>query len=1654
MEAEILQADLPAGNKKNPDRVSVCSRNIPSRHVRLSLWLTLILLIGFTPLTVFGACDGCITPIFSEWRYRAASCSDFIPSEGESFNEASIVEQVQDAIDNCPQFSGYDDTGWPATGQYFGGVCGGGTNVPKYSVGIERFNKRAITSGCGGYNIDRVRSVVCPGNTIRHYDNALSYYYDLCKAGDDEVSDDKNLGVPDNCSAQTAGGPGSPYTSGNPLLAGNPVNVAYGNKLQVETDLAPAPLTGLGITRVYNSKDNFANKSYRFGIGWRSGHDRSLTYVSEPPHGGILTDTDTVFLHRPDGKVYYFTRTSGPWVTDGDTPGSVIETASGWQYTTANDVVEDYDNTGKLTRITTVSGVITDYTYYPSNYVDTVTTSLGELLTYTYDADGRIESVTDHTGRVWKYGYDAENNLEFVTYPDGTPLDDTDNPVRQYHYEDMNFPNALTGITDERGIRYAHFEYDTSARPIASYHGQQTSVLTDRIEGVSIVYSGASRTVTNSKGFASTYTTGTQIGVALVTDITGPGCATCGNGNRSYTYDPLTNDLLSKTENGIATEYGDHDAYGNPGYMIEAVGTSGERRTDYTYDPGFQGKIASIAEPSVYAGSSKVTSYTYDDFGNRLSETVNGFDPAGNPVTRTITREYNGPLHQLSKIDGPRTDMIDISILRYYPDNSGEGNNRARLKEIEDATGTLTRSNIQYTATGKLASEDRPNGLSISYSYYPGDDRLETLTEADDTISQTTRWTYLGTGEIESITTADGTSDATTITFDYDDARRLTRITDGLGNYIAYTLDTEGNREAEDTYDSSTVLRKALTRTFDLYNRLDTTSQANEGVDYDFAPDGTLAQQSDGKGTITDFSYDDLKRLLTSNQDSGGLGAVTRYSYDVADNLTSVTDPVNGTTSYIHDDLGNLLQTTSPDTGTTVYIYDAAGNLKSRQDAIGQLFIYSYDVLNRLTGVDAPGTNDDITYGYDTCPNGSGRLCSVIPPSTILTYAYDAFGNITNHQKLAYSYDLASRVKTITYPSGAVVTYSYDAAGQVSQVDLSEGTTTTTLASGITYAPFGAVESLAYGNGATLAQGMDSAYRLTAQSVTGALDLSYTLYDTNGNLESRTDTYSSTGSFAYDALNRLDTANGPFGSRDYDYDLNGNRTNLVSDTLTTSYGYTANSNRLATGTGWSYTLDANGNTTQQLDSDGAGQLYAYNSHNRLISATDRAVLVPGDPPIYQDTVLGTYRYNGLGQRVTKTVNSLTTQYLYNTGGELMAELDDEGSVQREYIYLNGQPLATRVVETTQSGGEEIVLENDQPGTSSSGTWATRTSRQDYGINYRRSRRNRNPSTYRWTPTLTAGTYEVYAWWVAKRKNSVNVPYTIVHNGQTDTVARSHKQDGGSWQLLGSWTFDGSGDEYIEVSNANGKAAADAVRFVKQGGLVNSTTVNYVHNDHLGTPQVMTDENGSVSWRAIYDPFGNASIDDASTTTLNVRFPGQYFDQETGLHYNYFRYYDPETGRYITSDPIGLGGGPNTFAYVENNPANAIDPTGLIKLYGSWCGPNWTGGFRKSYGELDAIERSVALPPFDNLDRCCQTHDIIYAKCRTKYPCDANERQRCFQEADRHLSNCSAGVGDGSRQFILMMINPANGGNPNRSIEDYMRDSIPSSEDNAESCGCQ
>ena len=133
---------------------------------------------------------------------------------------------------------------------------------------------------------------------------------------------------------------------------------------------------------------------------------------------------------------------------------------------------------------------------------------------------------------------------------------------------------------------------------------------------------------------------------------------------------------------------------------------------------------------------------------------------------------------------------------------------------------------------------------------------------------------------------------------------------------------------------------------------------------------------------------------------------------------------------------------------------------------------------------------------------------------------------------------------------------------------------------------------------------------------------------------------------------------------------------------------------------------------------------------------------------------------------------------------------------------------------------------------------------------------------------------------------------------------------------------------LAETDASGQTRAEYLYLGNESlALSRSGQLYYYHNDHLGTPQKLTDGAGQVVWSARYQAFGEASIR-VGYVTQNLRFPGQYYDEESGLHYNYHQYYDPGTGRYITSDPIGLQGGLNTYAYAFQNPNKYIDRLGL------------------------------------------------------------------------------------------------------------------------------
>lgn len=1340
-------------------------------------------------------------------------------------------------------------------------------------------------------------------------------------------------------------------------LSSNPINLVNWNKFKKQVDFSSNTNSLLSFSRYYNS---FDYKNGDLGLAWRHTYNRSLQIKSSGKH---------VEVHREDGTVINFSDYLGTgFKATENVMTRLIKSNTGYQFKTLN-IVEDYSLDGRLIQIKNVNGRVISLDYV-NGELSVVSDDIGNSLNF-YFTSGLLDRIVLSDGREWNYKYNAVNRLETVINPDGT--------TRQYLYESTRKPTFLTSIIDERGIESEHYsyEYNPYGLPITSYLGLEG-------ENISLVksyyISGGAKAVENSLGAITKYTYVDYLDNKLIASVEGPGCAGCNSsGSESYTYDSAAN-VTSAKKNGILTSYSNYNANGNYGIKDVAVGTPEEKQYAYVYDNRFNGKVTKKTEPSVYPGSTKITTSTYDAYGNVTELTVKGFTPSGSPVSRTINFLYLGPLNQISQIDGPRTDVQDITTIDYYSNDSSQGNNRARVQRITTG-GLITRDNIQYTTTGKVASEQRANGVSHTYQYYAGNDRLQTLTQSDGSISTTTQWAYLATGEVQTITRNVGTVAASTITFGYDAARRLTSITDSNGNSIVYTLDTEGNRTNEEVYDNASQLKRSITQTFDLYNKLDVNNQANETVNYNYLPNGTLDTVIDGNNVTTNYSYDALKRLTATTQDLGGSdpateNAISTYGYDSQGNLTNVTDPVNANTTYAYDDLGNLLQQTSSDTGATTFTYDFAGNVLTRIDTKSQIFTYQYDALNRIIFLDAPGATDDVSYVYDTCTMGAGRLCSITKGTSVNSYTYNAFGDVTNHQDIQYTYDVPGRLKTITYPSGNSVIYYYDTLGQVSKVDASINGTLQTIANNIRYAPFGPITALTYGNGGQLIQTFDTAYRITSQSIPSIFERNYVLYDGNGNLNTMNDLLSSSSDvFNFDNLNRIVNAAGTYGTQSFDYDKNGNRTGLTDKATSTINSYQPLSNRLTQVGSNAITLDANGNTLN----DGK-YAYGFDTLNRLISVdTDQAI----------------YQYNGLGQRISKQTGgtagpdytalaleaqveadlfnqqAATAQQQANDAAAQAGQLETEAAsltLQAQQYRANADALQVQISELATQQTQQVQLASQLQASADNyrslvveppTNFIQRLLNPIYSLvaNYFQGQANIvkadadaigqqiNTLQTQIAPlNVQALQFEQNVTALLTQASALRSQSTALQTQSDNLIQQANAskvkadeytqlaQNPQSSNISYQYSYNLSGQLLIE--NKEGMIDSEYVYLNGQPlAVLRQSNVYYIHTDNLGTPRAVSDSSQTTVWRWNSDAFGSTAANedpdgDGTLFTLNLRFPGQYYDAETGLHYNYFRDYDPSTGRYVQSDPIGLDGGLNTYLYAEANPLFYIDPDGL------------------------------------------------------------------------------------------------------------------------------
>lgn len=471
-------------------------------------------------------------------------------------------------------------------------------------------------------------------------------------------------------------------------------------------------------------------------------------------------------------------------------------------------------------------------------------------------------------------------------------------------------------------------------------------------------------TVTNSLGHDTVYTYDAFNG--LVTTSTGPGCASCGSGgtHTSLAYDRYLNLTERIDGRGTRTQWQKYDAKGNPGTRIDAVGVAGVQRTwTSTYHPTYN-LLATEQAQSVgaCANTNRTTTNTYNSStGDLLTQQVSG---CAGTSTFSYTTTYTYDAHgQVKTVDGPRTDVSDITTTDYYADNDGDINRRGRVWRVTDALGHVTTSS-GYDLYGNATVVIDPNTVEAGYTFDARDRLLETRIKgatANDDIVTVNHYDAAGRKDwIKRSTCVDaGGGCSAIVVYGYDNVNRLTSVTDAAGNKIVSTLDTEGNRTREEYQDSGSTVQRFTNFAYAVYNRLQYVYYTaivpeNPGSifsKYTYDDDGNRLTDQDPLGHVTSYTYDELNRLRTVTQIAGADTLLTTYGYDRLDGLTSVQDPNGYTTTYTNNDLGWQLTVVSPDTGTTTNVYDPAGNLTASTYARSVTATRTYDALDRPTGV-------------------------------------------------------------------------------------------------------------------------------------------------------------------------------------------------------------------------------------------------------------------------------------------------------------------------------------------------------------------------------------------------------------------------------------------------------------------------------------------------------------------------------------------------------------------------------------------------------------------------------------------------------------------------------------------------------------------------------
>ena len=725
----------------------------------------------------------------------------------------------------------------------------------------------------------------------------------------------------------------------------------------------------------------------------------------------------------------------------------------------------------------------------------------------------------------------------------------------------------------------------------------------------------------------------------------------------------------------------------------------------------------------------------------------------------------------------------------------------------------------------------------------------------------------------------------------------------------------------------------------DLWKVINPVGQAVEYLGYDGA--GRVTSQKGVDGLITSFEYNHRGWVTAVRVHGAGGGSdrttridywptgltkrVTQpdgsyvsYRYDAAHRLVEVTDNVGNSIEYVLDNAGNRiaentrdaarvltrtqsrifnqrgeLETQADASGNpTDFTYDGNGNTLSVTDALGRITDHAYDALNRLerSRQDVGGIGAQSQFKYDPLDN----LTEVTDPKGLkTTYARNGFGEVVTQTSpdtgvTAFTYDSAGNVLTRTDARGVTASYSYDALGRTTAVTFSD--------------PAADIHYVYDQPSAQCAVGERAGIGRIASMIDPSGRTDY-CYSAMGDLVRRVqvvDGQALTLRYAYDAAGRMRSMTYPDGSLvDYSYDAlgqvssmgvtpaGGSREVLLHSLKTLPFG-PEKTWTFGNGRRLDRSYDQNYRPIAISDArDGLNVAFGFDPVGNITSLTD----------VGQQGQGATLDYDALG-RLTAFKDAQTgvsiERYSYDVTGNRLS-FGNSAGVQ-VYRYAVDSHRLTSV--------DAIERSYDAMGN-----------------------------------TLTIGSEWQYTYDLAGRLHSASQSgstlASYVHTAAGERVLKVSGAEKRSY-------LHGKGGELLGIY---AQAGAPTQQLVWLGsrpvGLIESGRVLYIESDHVGSPRAVVEPRRDTAvwtWGLLSEAFGagapSMDVDqDGVEQRLDLRFPGQRWDESNGLSYNYFRDYDARTGRYSQSDPIGLRGGASTYTYSTSDPLGNIDPLGLVTWRG-------------------------------------------------------------------------------------------------------------------------